>query len=316
VRNDGLKLCFGVVAMALLPWHASAQVDNGFDLTDSLIPAREIHYGGQPRDGIPALTNPTLDDARVADVWLDDDDRVIGVAFDGAAVAYPIRILNWHEVVNDIVGDRAIVVTYCPLCGTGLVFDAMHQGRRMKFGVSGLLYNSDVLLFDRDTNSLISQLMIKGISGPLRGVELSAVPAETTSWAAWKKRYPQTQVLSWATGFQRDYEIDPYRRYSKTRRLMYPVKGANRSRGHKEWAWLVLLEDRELLIAEDVLPKRLEDNPGVFRTHGVLLRYDRVAKELTATANDEDVVVVPGYWFALTAFYPDAILLGENDFED
>jgi hypothetical protein len=301
--------------MALLPWHASAQVDNGFDLTDSLIPAREIHYGGQPRDGIPALTNPTLDDARVADVWLDDDDRVIGVAFDGAAVAYPIRILNWHEVVNDIVGERAIVVTYCPLCGTGLVFDAMHQGRRMKFGVSGLLYNSDVLLFDRDTNSLISQLMMKGISGPLRGVELSVVPAETTSWAAWKKRHPQTQVLSWATGFQRDYEIDPYRRYSKTRRLMYPVKGANRSRGHKEWAWLVLLEDRELLIAEDVLPKRLEDNPGMFRTHGVLLRYDRVAKELTATANDEDVVVVPGYWFALTAFYPDAILVGEDDLE-
>jgi hypothetical protein len=301
--------------MALLPWPADAQVENGFDLTDSLIPARKIHYGGQPRDGIPALTNPTLDDARAADVWLDDDDRVIGVAFDGGATAYPIRILNWHEVVNDVVDDRAIVVTYCPLCGTGLVFDAMHQGRRMRFGVSGLLYNSDVLLFDRESNSLISQLMMKGISGPLRGVELPVLPAETTSWEAWKERHPQTQVLSWATGYQREYEIDPYRRYSRTRRLMYPVEGANRSRAPKEWSWLILLEDRELIIAADVLAKHLEDIPGTFRAHGVSLRYDRAARELTATANDEDVLVVPGYWFALTAFYPGAILVGKDDLE-
>jgi len=307
--------CVLLLAAMSLIWPVAAETRNGFDLTDSLIPAHKIHGGGPPRDGIPALTDPAHDDVKVADDWLDDDDRVMGVIIGEDAVAYPVRVLNWHEVVNDVVGGQAIAVTYCPLCGTGVVFDASYEGRRLKFGVSGLLYNSDVLLFDRETDSLVSQLKMKGVSGPLRGVELAPIRATTTSWAAWKKRHPRTGVLSWATGYFRDYDTDPYRLYSKTRKLMFPVKGVNRSRAHKAWAWLVLLDGKEMIVAEKLLTESREPATGAWSApEGVVLRYDAGARELTVAAETAPgAVVVSGYWFALTAFYPDAMLLKKGD---
>ena len=119
-----------LVTVASGAHHAAlAQVANGFDLSNALIPHREIRGGGPPRDGIPALTNPARVPARQADTWLQADDRVMGVTEAGEAMAYPIAILNWHEIVNDVVAGRAITVTYCPLCGTGVVFDATLGGR-------------------------------------------------------------------------------------------------------------------------------------------------------------------------------------------
>lgn len=125
---------------------------NGFSLERATIPIEDILQGGPPRDGIPALTDPRVIAAEAAP-W-PDEARVIGVEIDGAARAYPLAILNWHELVNDSLGGTPILVSYCPRCGTGMVFDREVAGTSRQFGVSGLLYRSDMLLFDRESESL------------------------------------------------------------------------------------------------------------------------------------------------------------------
>lgn len=285
-----------------------AQVANGFDLSGSLIPVREIRGGGPPRDGIPALNDPARVSAGNADTWLDEDDRVIGIALGDESVAYPIRILNWHEIVNDVVGGQAVAITYCPLCGTGVVFNATISGKRTIFGVSGLLYNSDVLLFDRGTMSLFSQMMFKAVTGPLRGTKLHTLPAVTTTWGAWKQKHPATQVLSQHLPYMRDYGSDPYEFYHRSGTTMFRAKGADGSRGSKTWAWLIITGHENLLVSEETLDNLAGNEPGTYFTKsGTEILYDATARELRAHEKGGEVLtVIPGYWFALTAFHPDA----------
>ena len=293
----------------------SAQVANGFDLTDSLVPEREILGGGPPRDGIRALSDPARQSAESAS-WIGDGDRVIGVVVEGKAVAYPLGILNWHEVVNDVVGGRPIAVTYCPLCGTGVVFDARIDGKRAVFGVSGLLYKSDVLLYERSSESLFSQLMMKAITGPLRGMELQPIPATHTIWSVWVERHPQTEVLSTALPYGLDYGTDPYEFYHRSGTTMFPVRGANRAHPPKSWAFLLLGADRTLIVTEKVLRKVGGNRPARHRAGRELsLAYDPRLRELRAAGATEEWTVVPGYWFALTAFYPRARILDATDLQ-
>ena len=295
----------GALGVVSIAW---AQVANGFDLSDSLIPVREIRGGGPPRDGIPALTDPPRVSAKAAAGWLQPDDRVIGIAIGGEAVAYPIRIMNWHEIVNDVIGGQPVVVSYCPLCGTGVVFDGRIDGRRVAFGVSGLLYNSDVLLYDRRTLSLFSQMLFKAVSGPLRGTELQTLPAVTTTWEAWRRQQPGTQVLSHNLGYGRDYSSDPYHWYRRSGTTMFPVKGADTSRNSKSWAYLILSGEEKLLVAEETLKDATgRGEQGRFLLEdAVELSYDPEGRELRVHDERGELTVIPGYWFALTAFHPQS----------
>ena len=155
------------------------QIKNGYLLNDALIPADEIHHGGPPRDGIPAIDTPQFVDADAAG-FLKPSDRVLGIERNGVRKAYPVAILNWHEIVNDRFADEPLVVTYCPLCGTGIAYLSVSGGVELKFGVSGLLYNSDMLLYDRETESLWSQISRQAISGPMKGRKLKSVPVMHT----------------------------------------------------------------------------------------------------------------------------------------
>ena len=202
---------------------------NGFDLSSSSIDESEIFQGGPPRDGIPSIDKPNFIAAIKAD--LSATDRVLGIEVNGEFRAYPIRILNWHEIVNDEFNDEKIVVTFCPLCGTGMVYSATIDDQPRTFGVSGLLYNSDVLLYDRETQSLWSQILSTAISGPSKGKKLTPLSVSHTSWKDWKDTHPQTDVLSTNTGFQRDYQRSPYGDYNESRTLYFPVS-ANSKRYH------------------------------------------------------------------------------------
>ncbi len=137
-------------------------------------------------------------------------------------------------MVNDRFGADGVAITFCPLCGTGMAFRAGTAAKPVRFGVSGLLYNSDVLLYDRGTLSLWSQLLSKAVSGPLKGRHLDALPVMHTSWADWRARHPRTVVLSRDTGFPRDYGRDPYAAYAESERIMFPVGRTNRSLHPKE----------------------------------------------------------------------------------
>ena len=169
---------------------------NGFDVSDALIPITEIRHGGPGRDGIPAIDKPMFIAADKAK-FLSPTDRILGLHYANRTRAYPIRIMNWHEIVNDRIGGDAVLITYCPLCGTGMAFRIPDGGT---FGVSGLLYNSDMLLYDRASESLWSQLMGRAVTGPMKGERLQLIPLEHTTWSDWRTRHSDTLVLSRDTG--------------------------------------------------------------------------------------------------------------------
>ncbi|MBI1775155.1 MAG: DUF3179 domain-containing protein [Proteobacteria bacterium] len=187
----------------------------------------EIAWGGVVPDGIPALDHPTMIAADAAS-YLNPDDQVFGVELNGEERAYPLRIVNWHEMVNDVVGGVPVSLAYCTLCGAGILFDGRVSGREqpLTFGTSGLLYRSNKLMYDRDTRSLWNQFTGRPAIGPLvgSGVVLTVLPLVTTSWQEWYRRHPNTTVLALDTGFVRDYGPGvAYRDYFASPKLMFPA---------------------------------------------------------------------------------------------
>ena len=260
---------------------------NGFDVSNASISTLAIQRGGPPKDGIPAVDRPKFLSA--AQARLADGDRILGVAVNGSARAYPVRILNWHEVVNDRFGERAVVITYCPLCGTGMAFDARAAGQPLSFGVSGLLYNSDVLLYDRKTQSLWSQILQSAISGPLKGSKLVSVPLTHTSWADWRRRHPATQVLSTDTGFTRDYARDPYAGYERVQSLMFEVQHRDDRFPSKEWVLGIDVGGSTKAYPFSVLARRVDARGELVDSVGgkrLRVRYD--AAHGTAEAFDAE----------------------------
>ena len=187
----------------------------------------EVTWGGVRVDGIPALINPKHTSASRA-TWLADSNEVFGVVINGDARAYPLRILNWHEMFNDTVGGVPVALAYCTLCGAGILFDRRVAGRKkpFTFGSSGLLYRSNKLMYDRETDSMWNQFTGQPVSGKLRGsgIRLKVLPVVITSWKKWRRRYPDTKVLSLATGYTRNYSGGAAcSRYFSSLDLMFPT---------------------------------------------------------------------------------------------
>jgi hypothetical protein len=182
------------------------------------------------RDAIPPLDTPRYDAVPGGD-WLDDDDLVIGYEGEkGGAWAYPFQILNFHEIVNDNLDGVPVLVTYCPLCRSGIVYDRRLDGSLLTFGNTSALYESDLVMFDRDTNSYWWQTAGEAIVGTLTGQRLAVLPAVTTTWGQWKEAHPQTLILSRDTGFSAPYESDPFAGYADTvnsGRFPFPVSEAS-----------------------------------------------------------------------------------------
>lgn len=225
---------------------ATATMTAGADATspDLPIPKDELVIGA-PRDAIPAITGPsfgrswaTLDDVAIAE-QLHPDDEVIGVERNGEARAYPLRVLNWHEIVNDDF-HGPLLVTYCPLCGSAVTAVRTVKGEETLFGVSGYLYRSDLVMYDRLTNSLWSQIMATAINGPQTGETLTLVPSTLTTWREWQNAQPDTKVLlpppeSDTIGkgtATRNYAINPYSEYDEMRRVGIGVNTVSDERLH------------------------------------------------------------------------------------
>ena len=187
----------------------------------------EITWGGVAVDGIPSLDSPAM--IAVEDAgYLLDDDLVFGVEINGDERAYPLRIMGWHEMFNDVIGGVPVALAYCTLCGAGILFETLVDGRDAPFifGSSGLLYRSNKLMFDRQTDSLWNQFTGAPVAGALRGsgVELNIRPVAITSWADWRAGHPDTQVLSLDTGHARDYRSGVvYAGYFASPDLMFPA---------------------------------------------------------------------------------------------
>ncbi|MEH6814508.1 MAG: DUF3179 domain-containing protein [Motiliproteus sp.] len=308
--KQGLKLqrwsvfCLGILMMA----KGYCAPFNGFDVNDALIPIEKIMQGGPPKDGIPAIDHPrfvTADQAR----FLKPEDRVIGVSVNGIHKAYPIPILNWHEVVNDRFNDLAVVVTFCPLCGTGVVYETGRGDQALEFGVSGLLYNSDVLLYDRGTESLWSQLKNQAVAGPLKGQRMKMLASQLIPWSSWIEQFPDTVVLSVNTGYRRDYSRNPYSGYENSRGLYFPVEFLSYKYHPKER--VIGLEYRGVIKAYPIaeLAKSGSEGRILDTVAGEQLTIDFNASDRNArifTSLGEELAVVNAFWFAWYAFYPDS----------
>ena len=179
-----------------------------FDI--SAVPYDEIFSGGPGKDGIPAIDDPRFESIEDARSWVSGQSPVIALEIDGDARAYPLAILTWHEIVNDTVGGEPVIVTFCPLCHTALVFERTLDGTVHDFGVSGNLRLSDLVMYDRQTETWWQQATGKGIVGDLTGARLEFVPSQLIGLDQFAEAYPDGQVLSRETGFVRSYGRNPY----------------------------------------------------------------------------------------------------------
>lgn len=189
------------------------------DADDPALPAPRVDpgriiSGGPPPDGIPPIDAPLFEPAASVD-WLADDEPVIALELGEERRAYPVQIMHWHEIVNDTVGGRPVAVTYCPLCNSALAFDRHVGDRLVSFGTSGRLYLSALVMYDRQTESLWSQVERTAIAGALTGTELDLVPVTMLRWADWQATHPDGWVLSRETGHVRDYGRNPYVGYDE-----------------------------------------------------------------------------------------------------
>jgi hypothetical protein len=298
-----------MLVLAGLTDAARAERKNGFELSGASIPIDEIQHGGPPRDGIPSIDRPRFVPASEAS-FLQPQDRVLGFNRNGIARAYPIAILNWHEVVNDRYGDEPIAVTFCPLCGTGMVFGARVADQDLEFGVSGLLYNSDVLLYDRQTESLWSQIMAEAVSGPLRGTRLEFLPTAHTTWADWRARHPETAVLSPETGHHRNYGRDPYADYVESELTMFPVRTRDERLHPKERVIGVSIGGEHKAYPFSALAtlgvRRFGDVVG---GRHIRVEFDAAAQTARIVdGNGQELPALIAFWFAWVAFHPDTEL--------
>lgn len=189
---------------------AGTQGSFSTDFTRHTIPYSEILSGGPPKDGIPAIDAPQFVSVAEADEWLEDLEPVT-VFQDGDEVRiYPFQILIWHEIVNDVVRGRAVTITFCPLCNTAIVFSATVNGQPLDFGTTGRLRYSNLLMYDRQTESWWQQATGEAVIGELVGTQLTLLPSTIISWAEAQTLYPTAQVLSRETGFNRNYGSNPY----------------------------------------------------------------------------------------------------------
>lgn len=220
--------------------------DNGNDsdtnYNEWLVPIGEIKDGGPGKDGIPSIDNPQFVDVNDENAsFINDEDLVIGIKSENEMIAYPHKILDYHEIINDNISGFPVSVNYCPLTGTGFVWEGEVNSTNSTFGVSGLLYNSNLILYDRETDSNWSQLKLQCINGPLIGEIPQTISIVETTWGNWKTMFPETKVLSSITGFNRNYNVYPYGDYKTNNDFfLFSVFPRNNSLPSKERVYAII----------------------------------------------------------------------------
>lgn len=239
------------------------------------IPVAEVFDGGPGRDGIPALVDPIFVSAEDA-LLIQDDDLILGFKNGSDIRAYQHLVLDWHEIINDNVTGVNLAVTYCPLTGTGIAWSRDIGGSTTTFGVSGLLYQTNLIPFDRESNSNWSQILNEAVNGTLRGTKAELVlPLVEMEWGAWKAMYPETKVLSFDTGFQRSYDVYPYGDYKTNNdTFLFPVPKDDR----------LPSKERVLAVVENgnALAFRFEDFTG-----GAIYRESFQGRQILVAGNSK-----------------------------
>lgn len=275
----------------------------GFDdNTPAQVPLSELIQGCPARDCIPAIENPKFVSAAEAD-FLADDDLVLAISVDGVHRAYPTSILSRHEVVNDTIAGQPIAITYCPLCGSGAAFSRRIAGEVTTFGVSGVLHNSDLVLYDRASNTLWAQVIGRGIVGQRSGENLTSLPVTQVEWKAWRSEHPDTQVLSTDTGFAMAYTANPYGDYASSEKVFFPLVNRDTRIHPKMVVFGIEIGAASLAVTEEYLRAHPRIETALA---GEKLVIERAADGMV-NASRADGSVVPAirlFWFAWASFHP------------
>ena len=278
----------------------------GFAITQQLVDRAKIIPGGPGRDGIHAVDAPTWASAESADA-IAPETPVLGVAIDGDARAYLTPILEYHQVVNDVVGGVPVAVTYDPLTGAPLAWKRTVDGRTLRFGVSGLLYNSGFLLYDHETESLWTQFDGRAIAGPLAGKKLEAVPLRQEDFKSWLAREPKTKILIPPEPNHFDYNESAYAKYTEEDGSAFPVEARDRRFHAKELTVGVVVNGKPHAYLASLVTAnggRAEDE---IDGQKIVVRYDP-ARGVFEWEAPPGVSVTEAYWFAWKAFHPDTVI--------
>lgn len=280
------------------------------DFSRTAIDLGEVMAGGPPKDGIPAISDPRFI-AAAQETRLADREPVMTVRPEnGPARAYPIRYLMWHEIVNDVVDGQPVAVTFCPLCNTGMVFDRREGGTTLSFGVSGLLRNSDMIMYDRETESWWQQALGEGIVGRHTGSKLTQLPARMESWSVFRSADPDGLVMD-EPDWSRAYGSNPYVGYDTSRPFLYdgenPPHGINPLErvirvGNRAWPMTRLIEERRIEEAGVVLT--WEEGQASALDGPVIGTGREVGNVNVLDREGRDVIHDIPFAFAFHAFHP------------
>jgi hypothetical protein len=269
--------------------------------------------GGTSQDGIPSIDHPIFVSLEEADQWIADDELVLALTYKGVERVYPLQILVWHEIVNDVVAGDPLLITYCPLCVSVAAYERQIDSIPVEFGTSGKLYNSNLVMYDRQTETYWSQIDGLAIAGELSGQELTPISVDTVRWGEWKTAHPNSEVLSQETGFDRDYGRDPYSSYYANSYICFPVQGRDDRIHPMTVIFGIEIHGTYAAYREDDLIERgvIED-----RINGVRIR---ISRDTTGTvtvltlATQEPIVSTRSFWFSWYAFHPDTHLYLPSD---
>ena len=292
-----------VLALPAAPGPAASETLNGFSLEKLDVPRALVRAGGPARDQIRSVDAPRFVPAAEAP-WMPPDVAVIGLERGGDARAFPVHLAERHQVVNDELAGEPVAVVYDPLAGQPTAFLRRVEGRTLRFGVSGLVYNGAFLLYDRETESLWSAALGRAVAGPLAGRRLERLRVRQETAGAWVRRHPGTQVLAPPEPERLDYRYSPFSAHWVTNEIPFPVAARDERFHAKELVLGVVVEGK----ARAYLGSRLTAAGGSVRDdfagRSVTIRYDGEAGVLTWDA-PADVLGLESYWYAWKAFHPD-----------
>jgi hypothetical protein len=300
-----LPLAAALLALAAAPASraADAPTKGGFVLTHLQVDAAQIVDGGPGKDGIHSVDQPAFATLQEA-VWLDKDTEVIGLKVGDEARAYPVRMLEYHQIVNDRIGTAPVAVTYDPLAGTPFAFSRTLDGKTLTFGVSGLLYNHNFLMFDRETGSLWSQFLGRALAGSLAGKQLTRLPVRQETIGAWVARVGETRVMKHPDPERIHYLVSPYSSYWVQDRALFPVAAQDTRYHAKELVLGVVVNGKARAYLGSILTREggaAEDKVGGKQ---VKVRYSTDTGTFDWEV-DDGVEVAEAYWLCWKAFHPD-----------
>lgn len=238
------------------------------DFSKTSVDLSEIRSGGPPKDGIPPIDNPRLVDVSVENMLV-DQEPVIMLEISGDARAYPLSVLMWHEIANDVIGGKPVSVTYCPLCNASIVFLAEIDGRKLDFGTTGRLRNSDLVMYDRQTETWWQQFSGEAIVGELTGSKLKMLPSTTVSWAYFKEKHPNGKVLIPNNPEFRQYGKNPYAYYDTADKPF--LYGGSMPEGIEPMERVIIVEDGDI---EFVITMEAVRKAGTMEKDGAILSWN------------------------------------------